>query len=127
MEPTETRFGYLFTNGAIADGRFVYLIEFGTGLTHRVRVVDAHTGAFVEEFESDQVQTDILGGQYDWVNNVVWLGQLRGGAVYRYAGRGLPEFGTLTSAAIGPSSAWAHRSDSRIGRGQGRGDRVGRG
>ena len=106
VEPTETGFGYLFTNGAIADGRFVYLIEFGTGLTHRVRVVDAHTGAFVEEFESDQVQTDILGGQYDWVNNVVWLGQLRGGAVYRYAGRGLPEFGTLTSAAIGPSSAW---------------------
>lgn len=106
VEPTETGFGYLFTDGAIADGRFVYLIEFGTGLTHRVRVVDAHTGAFVEEFESDQAQTDILSGQYDWVNNVVWLGQLRGGTVYRYAGRRLPEFGELTSAAIGPASAW---------------------
>ena len=106
VAPTETGFGYLFTDGAIADGRFVYLIEYGTGLTHRVRVVDAHTGAFVEEFESDQAQTDILGGQYDWVNNVVWLGQLRGGAVYRYAGRALPEFGALTSAAIGPASAW---------------------
>ncbi len=106
VRPTETGFGYLFTDGAIADGRFIYLIEFGTGLTHRVRVVDAHTGAFVEEFESDQAQTDILSGQFDWVNNVVWLGQLRGGLVYRYPGQSLPEFGTLTSEPIGPASAW---------------------
>ena len=106
VPPTETGFGYLYTDGAIADGRFIYLIEFGTGLTHRVRVVDAHTGAFVEEFESDQAQTDILGGQYDWVNNAVWLGQLRGGMVYRYPGQSLPEFGTLTSGPIGPASAW---------------------
>ena len=106
VQPTETGFGYLVTDGAIADGRFIYLIEYGTGLTHRVRVVDAHTGAFVEEFESDQAQTDILGGQFDWVNNVVWLGQLEGGMVYRYPGQSLPEFGTLTSEPIGPASAW---------------------
>lgn len=106
VQPTETGFGYRFTDGAIADGRFIYLIEFGTGLTHRVRVVDAHTGAFIEEFESDQAQTDILGGQFDWVNNVVWLGQLEGGMVYRYPGQSLPEFGTLTSEPIGPASAW---------------------
>ncbi len=106
VQPTETGFGYLVTDGAIADGRFIYLIEYGTGLTHRVRVVDAHTGAFVEEFESDQAQTDILGGQFDWVNNVVWLGQLKGGMVYRYPGQRLPEFGTLTSEPIGPASAW---------------------
>ena len=106
VQPTETGFGYLFTDGAIADGRFIYLIEFGTGLTHRVRVVDAHTGAYVEEFESDQAQTDILGGQFDWVNNAVWLGQLHGGLVYRYPGQRLPEFGTLTSEPIGPARAW---------------------
>ena len=106
VQPTETGFGYRVTDGAIADGRFIYLIEYGTGLTHRVRVVDAHTGAFVEEFESDQAQTDILGGQFDWVNNVVWLGQLEGGMVYRYPGQSLPEFGTLTSEPIGPASAW---------------------
>ncbi len=106
VQPTETGFGYLLTDGAIADGRFIYLIEYGTGLTHRVRVVDAQTGAFVEEFESDQAQTDILGGQFDWVNNVVWLGQLRGGMVYRYPGQNLPEFGTLTSEPVGPASAW---------------------
>ncbi len=106
VQPTETGFGYRVTDGAIADGQFIYLIEYSTGLTHRVRVVDAHTGAFVEEFESDQAQTDILGGQFDWVNNAVWLGQLEGGMVYRYPGQRLPEFGTLTSEPIGPASAW---------------------
>ena len=106
VQPTETGFGYLFTDGAIADGQFIYLIEYGTGLTHRVRVVDAHTGAYVEEFESDQAQTDILGGQFDWANNAVWLGQLEGGMVYRYPGQHLPEFGTLTSEPIGPASVW---------------------
>ncbi len=106
VQPTETGFGYLLTDGAIADGQFIYLIEYGTGLTHRVRVVDAQTGAFVEEFESDQAQTDILGGQFDWVNNVVWLGQLEGGMVYRYPGQRLPEFGTLTSEPVGPAGAW---------------------
>lgn len=106
VAPTETGFTYMFTDGVIADGRYLYLIEFSTGLTHRVRVVDAQTGAFVEEFESDQATTDILNGQYDWTNNRVWLGQLNGPNVYQYAGRGLPEFGTLTSAPIGPSSGW---------------------
>ncbi len=106
VQPTETGFGYLLTDGAIADGQFIYLIEYGTGLTHRVRVVDAQTGAFVEEFESDQAQTDILGGQFDWVNNMVWLGQLEGGMVYRYPGQRLPEFGTLTSEPVGPAGAW---------------------
>lgn len=106
VAPTATGFGYLFTDGIIADGRFLYFIEFGTGLTHRVRVVDAQTGAFVEEFESDQATTDILGGQYDWTNNRVWLGQLNGPNIYQYPGRGLPEFGTLTSVPVGPSSGW---------------------
>ncbi len=118
VQPTETGFGYLFTGGAIADGQFIYLIEYGTGLTHRVRVVDAHTGAFVEEFESDQAQTDILGGQFDWVNNAVWLGQLGGGMVYRYPGQHLPEFGTLTSEPIGPASAWHTVTTALLGTGR---------
>ena len=115
VDPTSTGFGYLFTDGVIADGRFLYLIEFGTGLTHRVRVVDAQTGDFVEEFESDQATTDILGGQYDWVNNRIWLGQLNGPTIYQYPGRGLPEFGTLTSPPIGPSSGWQSASLSLEG------------
>ena len=55
------------------------------------------------EYESDQAETDILGGQYDWVNNKVWLGQLNGGTIYQYEGRKLPDSGSLTSATIGPA------------------------
>ncbi|MDA0711233.1 MAG: C25 family cysteine peptidase, partial [bacterium] len=116
--PTETGFGFLFTDGIIADGRFLYLIEFGTGMTHRVRVVDAQTGAFVEEFESDQASTDILSGQYDWLNNRVWLGQLNGARIHQYPGRGLPTFGTLTSVEIGPSSGWQSLTLSLVGTGR---------
>ncbi len=104
--PTETGFAYLVTDGVIADGRYLYLIEFGTGLTHRVRVVDARNGEFIEEYESDQAETDILTGQYDWINNKVWMGQLNGPMIYRYAGKTLPPYGTLTSEPIGPAGAW---------------------
>ncbi len=106
VDPTSTGFSYLFTDGVIADGRYLYLVEFGTGLTHRVRVVDAQDGRFVAEYESDQAETDILSGQYDWVNNQVWFGQLNGPMVYRYTGRRLPDSGSLTSGAIGPAGAW---------------------
>ena len=106
VAPTRTGFAYLVTDGVIADGTYLYLIEFGTGLTHRVRVVDARNGAFVEEYESDQAETDILTGQYDWINNKVWMGQLNGPMIYRYAGKTLPPYGTLTSEPIGPAGAW---------------------
>ena len=106
VAPTETGFAYLVTDGVIADGRYLYLIEFGTGLTHRVRVVDARSGEFVEEYDSDQAETDILTGQYDWINNKVWMGQLSGPTVYRYAGKTLPPYGALVSEPIGPAGAW---------------------
>ena len=106
VAPTASGFAYLFTDGVIADGTYLYLIEFGTGLTHRVRVADALTGEFVEEYESDQSETGILTGQYDWINNKVWLGQLNGPMIYRYAGKTLPPYGTLVSEPIGPAGAW---------------------
>ncbi|MDE3258674.1 MAG: C25 family cysteine peptidase [Gemmatimonadota bacterium] len=106
VAPTETGFAYLVTDGVIADGKYLYLVEFGTGLTHRVRVVDARNGEFVEEYDSDQAETDILTGQYDWINNKVWMGQLNGPTIYRYAGKTLPPYGSLLSEPIGPAGAW---------------------
>jgi hypothetical protein len=106
VDPTSTGFTFAFTDGVLADGEYLYLIEFGTGSSHRVRVVDAIDGTFVEEYQSDQAETDLLSGQYDWVNNKVWFGQLTGNQIHRYAGRRLPEAGTVTSLPIGPSSAW---------------------
>ena len=106
VEPTGTGFAYLNTDGVIADGRYLYLVEYGTGMTHRVRVVDAFDGSFVDEYESDQAETDILSGQYDWLNNQVWFGQLNGPGIYRYSGRRLPAFGSVTSEPIGPAGSW---------------------
>lgn len=106
VEPTSTGFSFAFTDGVIADGEYLYLVEFSTGASHRVRVVSALDGSFVEEYQSDQAETDLLSGQYDWVNNKVWFGQLNGNAIYRYTGRRLPDEGILMSSAIGPASAW---------------------
>jgi len=106
VEPTSTGFTYTYTDGAIADGRYLYLVEFSTGVTHRVRVVDAVDGHFVTEFESDQMETDLLSGQYDPVNNRVWFGQLEGNGIISYRGRTLPAFGTVTTRPIGPATAW---------------------
>ncbi len=106
VEPTSTGFAYQFTDGVIADGDYLYLVEFGTGVNHRVRVVSAVDGRFIEEFESDQGETDILSGQYDWVNDKVWMGQLNGPGIIRYEGRRLPDEGVILSLPIGPAQAW---------------------
>jgi hypothetical protein len=106
VDPTSTGFSFGFTDGVIADGKYLYLIEFSTGANHQVRVVDATDGTFVEEYESDQAETDLLSGQFDWINNKVWFGQLTGNQIHRYTGRRLPDEGVLTSAPIGPASAW---------------------
>jgi hypothetical protein len=106
VDPTSTGFAFAFTDGILADGKYLYLIEFSSGASHRIRVVDAIDGTFVEEYQSDQEDSNLLSGQYDWVNNKVWFGQLNGSSILRYRGRRLPEEGVLTSAAIGPVTAW---------------------
>lgn len=110
VEPTSSGFTYQFTDGVIADGQYLYLVEFGTGVDHRVRVIDAQDGRLIEEFDSDQGTTDILSGQYDWVNNKVWMGQLNGPGIFRYEGRQLPDEGIVLSAPIGPAGAWSSAS-----------------
>lgn len=106
VAPTSTGFAYQFTDGVIADGRYLYLVEFGTGVDHRVRVVSALDGTFIEEYESDQAETDLLSGQYDWVNDKVWMGQLNGPGVIRYEGLRLPDEGVILSLPIGPAVSW---------------------
>jgi hypothetical protein len=106
VDPTSTGFAYQFTDGVIADGRYLYLVEFGTGVDHRVRVVSAEDGTFIEEFESDQAETDLLSGQYDWVNDKVWMGQLNGPGIIRYEGFRLPDEGVILSLPIGPAISW---------------------
>ena len=72
--PTETGFTFEWTDGVVADGERLYLIEFGG--ERRIRMIDAEDGTFLDEWVSDQDTTRVISGQYDWVNNKLWLGDL---------------------------------------------------
>ena len=102
--PTETGFTYKWTDGVIADTQDLYFIEFSGG--HRVRRVDPADGAVRDESVGDQDSTRIVSGQYDWVNNKVWLGDLFGPTIYRYAGGNRVEEAEWISPAIGPAAEW---------------------
>ena len=102
--PTETGFTFEWTDGILADGERLYFIEFGG--ERRVRMVDAFDGRFIDEWMSDQDTTRVITGQYDWVNNKAWLGDLRGSAVFRYSGTGIPFTGAARSGPIGPAERW---------------------
>ena len=106
--PTETGFTFEWTDGVLADGERLYLIEHGG--QRRVRMVDAFDGRFLDEWTSDQDTTRIITGQYDWVNNKAWLGDLWASAIYRYGGTGRTETGQVTSAPVGPAASW-HRAE----------------
>ena len=102
--PTETGFTFLWTDGVIADGERLYLIEYGG--QRRIRMVDAVDGRFLDEWTSDQDTTRIITGQYDWINNKVWLGDLLNSAIFRYTGVGSAQTGSAISEPVGPARSW---------------------
>jgi hypothetical protein len=106
--PTETGFTYTWTDGVLADGERLYFIEYREG--RRIRMVDAADGRLLGEWQSDQDSTRIISGQYDWVNNKVWLGDLEGPRIFRYEGLGRITRGQLFSPALGPAAAWKELS-----------------
>ena len=102
--PTETGFTFEWTDGVVADGERLYFIEFGG--ERRIRMVDAEDGSFLDEWRSDQDTTRIISGQYDWVNDKLWLGDLFSSAIFRYSGVTRFDAGTIVSEPIGPARAW---------------------
>jgi hypothetical protein len=102
--PTETGFTYEWTDGVIADGERLYLLEYGG--QHRIRMIDAVNGAFLDEWVGDQAETRVISGQYDWVNNKVWLGDLFASAIYRYQGPGKADSALAWSPPLGPAAHW---------------------
>ena len=86
-----------YMDGVFADGKYVYPIEWGG--SRRIRRIDAITGANSGEWTSDQVSTSVINGQYDWINNKVWLGDLFGPDIYMYSGKVYYGSGELTSSA----------------------------
>ena len=69
-------------------------------------MIDAFDGSFLDEWQSDQDITRVITGQYDWINNKVWMGDLLSSAVYRYPGLGQVSRGQLTSVPVGPAARW---------------------
>ena len=104
--PTETGFTYMWTDGLLADGERIYLIEFDDG--YRIRMIDAFDGRFLDEWVSEQETTHSIAGQYDWVNNKVWLGDLWGSDLHRYSGLRHASSGMLTTDPVGPAHAWSN-------------------
>jgi hypothetical protein len=102
--PTENGFTFEWTDGILADGKRLYLVEWQG--QQRVRMIDAFDGTLLDEWDSGQDVTRIITGQYDWINNKVWMGDLWSSAVFRYAGLGQVESGLLTSPSIGPAARW---------------------
>ena len=86
-----------YTDGIFADGKYIYAIQWGG--SHYIRRIDVVTGAQHDQWVSDQTSTSIINGQYDWVNNKVWLGDLFGSDIYMYPGKGYYASGELISSA----------------------------
>lgn len=101
---TETGFTFEWTDGILADGQYLYLIEWQG--QQRIRMIDAIDGSFVDEWQSDQETTRVITGQYDWINNKVWLGDLWSSAIFRYSGLRPLERGEFVSATVGSAAAW---------------------
>ena len=104
--PTETGFTFKWTDGVLADGQHLYFVEWKGD--RRIRMVDAFDGRFLDEWTSDQDLTRIITGQYDWINNKVWMGDLLGSTILRYPGLGRAQDGQLVSPIIGPAAQWRH-------------------
>jgi len=102
--PTETGFTFEWTDGILADGERLYLVEWQG--QRRIRMIDAFDGSFLDEWQSDQDITRVITGQYDWINNKVWMGDLLSSAVFRYPGLGQVSRGQLTSVPVGPAARW---------------------
>lgn len=106
IPPTEDGFTFRWTDGVIADGERLYLIEYAG--ERRIRMVDAIDGSFLDEWSSDQDVTRVITGQYDPLNDLVWLGDLRGSGLFGYTRDGAVQGGELVTGPIGPAAAW-HR------------------
>ena len=112
--PTDNGFTYEWTDGVLADGERLYLVEWEG--QRRIRMIDAYDGTFLDEWQSGQEVTRVITGQYDWINNKVWMGDLLSSAVFRYAGLGRVESGEITSPPIGPATDWEEMSVEGSGR-----------
>jgi len=75
-----------YTDGVMADGEYLYTIEWGGGDAARVVASRLDNAEVVRTWTLNQGTTDIITGQYDAVNGKFWMGALRNNGIYEYDG-----------------------------------------
>ena len=88
-----------YTGGLLCDGEYVYPIEWTGKNLARITRIRLSDGSWQGQWTINQGE-GMINGQYDWVNNKVWLGALEAGRVYRYRGKEFVTSGTLTSSVF---------------------------
>jgi len=89
-----------YVDGIIADGECIYPIQWTGGTAAKITRIDAVTGEVYAQWTIYQQYTvsDPISGQYDYVNNRVYLGELTKGIIHEYMGKRESNNGTYTSA-----------------------------
>ena len=73
-----------YTDGVFTDGKYLYAIQWCGCNGARVTRISLFDGSRQGQWTLNQGVTDAINGQFDWVNNVVWLGGLRNTHIYKY-------------------------------------------
>ena len=72
-------------NGIVSDGQYLYVIQWTNTNSAKVAKISLETSALIGTFVIDQGTTNVINGQYDWVNRKFWLGSYSRADIYRYA------------------------------------------
>jgi hypothetical protein len=79
-----------YTDGISARGDILYAVEWTANNGARVAEIDWRAERVVRTTTLNQGATQAIEGQYDWINNVHWLGALRFSAnIYEHSGNEL--------------------------------------
>ncbi|NCC50259.1 MAG: PKD domain-containing protein [Spartobacteria bacterium] len=75
-----------YADGVVCDGESIYPIEWLQNNYARMCRIDLATHHVVDSWTINQGDTRVINGQYDWVNDKIWLGSLQYSGVYMYSG-----------------------------------------
>ena len=100
-----------YIDGISARGNVLYAVQWSGSNGARVIEIDWVNEQLIGTRTHNQGSTQAIEGQYDWVNDVFWLGALRYGArVYQYNGE-------ISSAALDDSKTFTIRGTINSGAG----------
>ncbi len=85
------------TDGIVCDGTYLYAIQWTNTNSAQVAKISLSTNSVVGTFTINQLTTNAVNGQYDWVNHKFYLGSYTNSNIYRY-NQDLVNYTPLTSA-----------------------------